>query len=447
MSDPSPDDLAERLATRIASRSAPVAIIGLGYVGLPLLRAVHDAGFPTIGYDRDPAKIEDLRAGRTYLRHFGADFAQPLAASSKFRATCDAEDLAEAEIHLLCLPTPLGPHREPDLGYVLAGGRMVGAQLKPGRLVVLESTTFPGTTRDHLLPVLEATSGLVGGRDFFVAYAPEREDPGRAETTTKQIPKVLGGLDDASGALAEAFYAAVLDRVHRVSSAEVAEAAKLLENVYRAVNIALVNELKVMLDRMGLDAWEVIEAAATKPFGFQRFDPGPGLGGHCIPIDPFYLAWKAREVGLNAKFVELAGEINAEMPGFVVTKIAAALNDAGRALRGARILVLGVAYKRNVDDIRESPAAEIIERLRDHGAIVAYHDPHVPRFPAMRNYDIGLHSVALDEAALAGADAVVIVTDHDAVDYAMVAAKATLVVDTRNAMARIASPRARIVKA
>ena len=312
--------------------------------------------------------------------------------------------------------------------------------------MVLESTTYPGTTRDEMMPILEE-SGLRCGEDFFLAYSPEREDPGRKGVTTSSITKLVAGVDDLSGDLAAALYGRVVEKVHRVSCAEVAEAAKLLENVYRAVNIALVNELKTLLADMGIDVWEVIEAASTKPFGFEPFYPGPGLGGHCIPIDPFYLAWKAKAIGHSTKFIELAGEINARMPEYVVARAISALNDQGRALRGARVLVLGIAYKPNIDDIRESPAAAIIERLQAGGAEVSYHDPHVPTFPPMRKYAFDLRSVPLDEKTLRDHDCVLIVTDHDAVDYDLIGKHATLVVDSRNAMARVEKPAARVVKA
>jgi UDP-N-acetyl-D-glucosamine dehydrogenase len=431
---------------RLASRAATIGVVGLGYVGLPLVRAVHDAGFPVIGYDIDDAKVKMLRRGETYLHHLGADLVKSLAASKRFTPTSAPADLAAADIIILCVPTPLGRHREPDLSFVLDSTRMVASVLRRGQLVVLESTTYPGTTRQDMLPILEA-GGLRCGEDFFLAFSPEREDPGRAGFTTSTIPKLVGGIDEVSGDLAAAFYRDVIQQVHRVSSAEVAESAKLLENIYRAVNIALVNEMKIVLNDMGVDVWEVIAAAATKPFGFQAFYPGPGLGGHCIPIDPFYLTWKAKEIGRPTKFIELAGEINAGMPVYVVSRLISALNDRGRALKGARVLVLGIAYKPNIDDIRESPAAEIIELLADGGAVVSYHDPHVPRFPSMRKHHIDLSSVPLTPATVRDHEAVLIVTDHDAVDYTMVGAHAKLIVDSRNAMARAKDPKATIIKA
>jgi UDP-N-acetyl-D-glucosamine dehydrogenase len=337
------------------------------------------------------------------------------------------------------VPTPLGAHNEPDLSYVLDSTRMVASVLRPpangAQLVVLESTTYPGTTRGEMSPILES-SGLRCGVDFFLAFSPEREDPGRRNTTTASIPKLVGGVDPVSTDLAMAFYSRAIKEVHRVSSAEVAETAKLLENIYRAVNIALVNELKVLLTDMGIDVWEVIAAASTKPFGFQPFYPGPGLGGHCIPIDPFYLTWKAKEIGRHTKFIELAGEINKHMPHYVLSRVVAALNDQQKSLRGSKVLVIGIAYKPNIDDTRESPAAEIIELLRSGGAQVSYHDPHVPIFPKMRDHQIDLKSVTLNDKTLGAADCVLIITDHEAVDWPAIARHAKLIVDSRNAMAR-----------
>jgi UDP-N-acetyl-D-glucosamine dehydrogenase len=441
-----PTGPASELRDRLDAKTATIAVVGLGYVGLPLVRAAHDAGFPVIGFDTDARKVDMLKRGENYLQHLGNELVEQLTASGRFRPTSSAQDLAEADAILLCVPTPLGPHREPDLSFVLDSTRMITPWLRKGQLVVLESTTYPGTTREEMLPIL-AETGLRCGEDFFLAYSPEREDPGRAGTTTSSIPKLVGGVDGTSTDLAMALYTAVVDEAHRVSSAEVAEAAKLLENIYRAVNIALVNEAKTILADMGIDVWEVIAAASTKPFGFQPFYPGPGLGGHCIPIDPFYLTWKAKAIGHGTKFIELAGEINAEMPAYVVSRLVSALNDRGQALKGSAVLVIGIAYKPNIDDIRESPAAHIIERLWAGGATVSYHDPHVPVFPPMREHRIDLASIPLTEQALKEHDCVVIVTDHDAIDYELVARHAGLIVDTRNAMARVANPVATIVKA
>ncbi len=436
------DDLLERLQ----SKTATIGVVGLGYVGLPLVRAAHEAGYRMLGYDSDGAKIEMLNAGRNYLQHLGDDLAPTLAESDRFTATASPDDLAGADVILLCVPTPLGPHREPDLSFVLDSTRMVASILRRGQLVILESTTYPGTTRDEMLPILEQ-GGLKCGKDFFLAYSPEREDPGRAGFTTSTIPKLVGGVDPTSTDLAVTMYRNFVSEIHPVSSCEIAEAAKLLENIYRAVNIALVNELKMLLADMGIDVWEVIEAAKTKPFGFQPFFPGPGLGGHCIPIDPFYLTWKAKSIGRSTKFIELAGEVNAQMPVYVVSQLINALNNNCMALRGAKILVVGIAYKPNIDDVRESPAAEIIELLWAGGAEVSYHDPHVPEFPHMRAHQIDLKSLPLDASNISGQDAVVIVTDHDAVDYDLLGEHAKLIVDARNAMDRVSNPKAPIIKA
>lgn len=434
------------LATRYAARDATVAIVGLGYVGLPTVRAFHDAGFCVLGYDIDEDKIRCLKEGRPYLKHLGDDWIEALARSPRFTPTADPAALAAADAVLLCVPTPLGDHKEPDLSFVERSTEMVASTLHQGELVILTSTSYPGTTREVCKPILDRT-GLVCGRDYFLAFAPEREDPGRQGVQTRSIPRLVGGVDAVSTRLAEALLAAAIDRVIPVESAEIAEAAKLLENIYRAVNIALVNELKPVLAAMGIDIWKVIDAAATKPFGFQPFYPGPGLGGHCIPIDPFYLTWRAREFELPTRFIELAGEINSAMPRHVVEQVARALNDDGRALRGAEVLIVGLAYKPDIDDVRETPAAEIIRLLREAGARVSYHDPHVPEFPRMRRYDFELTSVALTPERLAASDCVLIVTRHTAVDWFLIGAHARLVVDTRNAMGGVASPRARIVKA
>lgn len=438
--------LATSLIDRFTRRTATIGVVGLGYVGLPLVRALHDAGFTVVGYDIDPRKIEFLSRGESYLKHLGEDLPRTLAASPRFSATSDENALRACDAIVLCVPTPLGKHQEPDLSYVATSAAMVARVLRPGMLVSLESTSYPGTTREVCLPPLQS-SGLVCGTDFFLAFSPEREDPGRTGLETRTIPRLVGGLDSASGQVAAAMYRAAIDRVELVDTAEIAEAAKLLENIYRAVNIALVNELKPVLADMGIDIWKVIRAAATKPFGFQPFYPGPGLGGHCIPIDPYYLTYKAREYGHSTRFIELAGEINHRMPRYVVDRLAEALNADGKALKNARVLVLGIAYKPNIDDIRETPAAEIIELLHDRSATVTYHDPHVPQFPSMRKYRIDLRSVPLSPDELRAADAVLIVTDHAAVDYTLVGQHARLVVDTRDAMSRAIAPAARIVKA
>jgi UDP-N-acetyl-D-glucosamine dehydrogenase len=434
------------LSARIADRSAVVAVIGLGYVGLPLAAAFHAAGFRVLGFDIDPAKIDALGRGETYLMHVGATLAADLNATGRFGASADFARLGEADAIAICVPTPLGPHFEPDLSFVEQTARDIAKTLRRGQLVVLESTTYPGTTRDVVRPILEG-AGLVCGRDIFLAFSPEREDPGRTSHTTRTIPKLVGGVDETSGRLAVELYRTAVAEVVPVSSAEVAEAAKLLENIYRSVNIALVNEMKLVMHAMGIDVWEVIAAASTKPFGFQAFYPGPGLGGHCIPIDPFYLTWKAREVGVRTRFIELAGEVNRAMPGFVVDQVTLALNARSRAVRGSRILVLGLAYKKDVDDTRESPSVELIEMLAALGAHVDYNDPHCPRTHPMRRADLKRESVPLTPQHLASYDAVVIATDHSAYDWAMIAGNSRLIIDTRNALGHIAGPRDHIVKA
>jgi UDP-N-acetyl-D-glucosamine dehydrogenase len=439
-------DVAAELLSKIENKTACVSVVGMGYVGLPLAVAVFEAGYSVLGFDVDPNKIECLNNGTPYLKHLGDDFSKEISVSDKFNATCNPNDLQQADIISLCVPTPLGKHNDPDLSFVLDSTKVVAKTLRKGQLIVLESTTYPGTTREEMLPILEET-GLVHGVDFFLAYSPEREDPGRKTASTQSIPKLVGGLDKTSGELARAFYSKVVKDAHLVSSAEVAESAKLLENIYRAVNIALVNEMKVILDKLDIDIWEVVDAAATKPFGFQAFYPGPGLGGHCIPIDPFYLTWKAKEVGMPTRFIELAGEVNQKMPAIVVDRVASALNDEELSLRGANILIVGVSYKPDVDDIRETPAVFIIEDLIDRGAKVSYHDPHVAVFPKMRGHDVSLSSVELSSDTIGSYDAVLIVTDHTTINWDTVALHAKLVIDTRNALANCSEIRARLIKA
>ncbi|MFI4862261.1 MAG: nucleotide sugar dehydrogenase [Phycisphaerales bacterium JB063] len=432
----------------IQNRSATVGILGLGYVGLPLMRAFWDAGFPVLGFDVDPKKIDMLRKGESYLKHLGETLVSDMAAgpAERFTVTADPADLAKADALIICVPTPLGKHLDPDLSYVESTADMIAKTLRPGQLVSLESTTYPGTTREIILPRLEAT-GLKLGSDFFVAYSPEREDPGRKSHNTQTIPKLVGGLDDASGDLALELYDCAITKVIRVSSAEVAESAKLLENIYRAVNIAMVNEMKTILTPMNIDVWEVIDAAATKPFGFQAFYPGPGLGGHCIPIDPFYLTWKAKEVGQTTRFIELAGQVNHQMPNYVIERTALALNANGKAVKDAKVLVLGLAYKPDVDDVRESPSFELIERLDELGAKVDYNDPHVAETHRMRKHDLKMSSVPLSESMLAGYDCVVIATNHSAYDWQMIADHAKLLVDTRGATRQVTGDRGHIVMA
>src|SRR5881394_1945707 len=434
------------LPPKIEDGSAVVGVIGLGYVGLPLLHAFHNAGFRVIGFDVDPKKIDALRRGENYLKHLGPGMVKEMNSRGRFEATSDFSRLGEADVIISCVPTPLGVHREPDLSYVEKSAEDIAKTLRKGQLIVLESSTYPRTTREIMLPKFEAR-GLVCGKDFFLAYSPEREDPGRKDHNTQTIPKLVGGIDARSGEIAVALYRKAVKQVIPVSSAEVAESAKLLENIYRAVNIALVNEMKMVLSAMGIDVWEVIAAASTKPFGFQAFYPGPGLGGHCIPIDPFYLTWKAREVGHTSRFIELAGELNRSMPDYVVHRTGLALNERGKSVKGARILVLGLAYKPDVDDVRESPSLELIEKLEHLGARVDYNDPHVPATHKMRRHDLKMESVAMTPDTLRTYDCVLIATHHSAYDWQLVADHAPLIVDTRNAMKNVKGRRDHIVAA
>jgi UDP-N-acetyl-D-glucosamine dehydrogenase len=437
---------AAELASAIAGRSARVGILGLGYVGLPLADALVAAGFPVLGLDIDADKVGRLRHGKSYIGHFPADRVESMLSTGRFEPTIDFDRVAEADALVLCLPTPLTEPRDPDLSHVTSAAEAIARRLRRGQLVVLESTTYPGTTRDVIRPILEAT-GMRVGRDIFLAYSPERQDPGNRQHTVATIPKVVGGLDPVSGLLAVELYTTIVQRVVPVSSAEVAEACKILENTYRAVNIALVNELKVLYDKMGIDIWEVIEAAKTKPFGFEAFSPGPGWGGHCIPIDPFYLAWVARKHDCFARFIELAGEVNTAMPAFVVGKLADALNERGKPIKGSRVCLLGIAYKKDVDDPRESPGLELLDVLREKGAEVSYNDPHIPRLAGTRHHGSQLVSQTLTEAFLRQQDCVLIVTDHSAYDWEWIVAHAPLVVDTRNATRCVRQHRQRIVRA
>jgi UDP-N-acetyl-D-glucosamine dehydrogenase len=426
------------LRERIATQTAHVGVIGLGYVGLPLVQAFVQAGFRTLGYDVDPAKVERLLNGESYIRHIPSAWIAGWLAEQRFTATADMRRLAEADALLICVPTPLTESRDPDMTHIEATAAQIAAVLRPGQLVVLESTTYPGTTRDVVLPLL-ARSGLQLGQDFFLAFSPEREDPGNAQYSARNIPKVVGGMEPSSLELAVALYAQAVVQAVPVSSCEVAEASKILENTYRCVNIALVNELKMLFARLGIDIWEVIAAAKTKPFGFQAFYPGPGLGGHCIPIDPFYLTWLARKHELPTRFIELAGEINTGMPHYVVERVAEALNDAGRPIRGSRIAILGVAYKKDVDDPRESPSFKLIELLQARGAVLSYNDPYIPVLPTMRRYRVPrLASQPLTPEYLAGHDCVLIATDHTAYDWDFIAQHSRLIVDTRNATQGVA---------
>jgi UDP-N-acetyl-D-glucosamine dehydrogenase len=443
----------EELTELFDGRRAVVGVLGLGYVGLPLASTIAEAGFATIGFDTGTEKIEALRRGESYIRHVPAArleklirSAPPPAGQAGLYPSADYADLARCDAILICVPTPLTESREPDLSYVVETAKTVARHLRRGQLVVLESTTYPGTTDEVVRPILER-GGLRIGVDFHLAFSPEREDPNNRDFTTRTIPKLVGGVTSECGRVAAAFYGTVIERVVPVSSASVAEAAKLLENIYRSVNIALVNELKVLFERMGLNVWEIIEAAATKPFGFTPFFPGPGLGGHCIPIDPFYLTWRARQFELTTRFIELAGEVNLSMPAYVVERLADALNERGQSLRGARILVLGVAYKRDLDDDRESPAYKLIELLARKQAQLTYHDPFVPVLRPSRRYDFRLRSVPLTAEGLSAADAVLIATDHSAIDYQFVVRHSRLVVDTRNATRNVGEGREKIVLA
>jgi len=436
-----------KLEKKIRDKRALVGVLGMGYVGLPLVQTFGRAGFPTLGFDIDENKVRLLNAGKSYIKHIPQSTIRELRDSGRFTATCDPRKLRKADAQLICVPTPLSKSRDPDMTYVEATSRTVAENLRPGQLVVLESTTYPGTTRELVRPILEQGSGLKAGRDFFLAFSPEREDPGRKDYNTATIPKVVGGLDAASRRLAVALYAGAIKHVVPVASCEIAEAAKILENVYRCVNIAMVNELKILFEKMGIDVWEVIEAAKTKPFGFSPFYPGPGLGGHCIPIDPFYLTWKARQYGESTRFIELAGEINTHMPQYVVNRLTMALNDRGRSLKGARVLVLGLAYKKDIDDLRESPSIELIHLLRAHGAKVDYNDPYIPRTHKGREHDLRMQSVPLTAASVRRYDAVLIATDHSDYDYNMIVKNSKLVVDSRNATAKLRTGRSKIVKA
>ncbi len=417
------------LCRRVADRTAVIGIFGMGYVGLPLALRYSEMGFPVIGFDVDDSKIARLQSGGSYIEHIGAARVAAAVANG-LEATTDMSRAAEADALMLCVPTPLNRYREPDLRFVLGTVESVASHLRSGQVVSLESTTYPGTTEEELVPRIE-NQGLTVGRDIFVVYSPEREDPGNADYPTERIPKVVGGITPACTEAGLALYGAAVDHVVPVSSTRTAEMTKLLENIQRAVNIGLVNELKLVCDRMGIDIFEVVKAAATKPFGFTPYYPGPGIGGHCIPIDPFYLTWKAREYGVHTRFIELAGEINARMPNFVVDKVADSLNRRGLPLKESRLLILGIAYKPNVDDMRESPSIALMERLREKGAILAYSDPHVPAFPKMREHSFDLQSTVLDAATLEVFDAVILATDHTSFDYDLIRDHARLIIDTR----------------
>jgi len=417
------------LLEKFESKSAVIGIFGLGYVGLPLAIRFVEAGFNVIGFDIDEEKIINIESGKSYFKHID-DSKVATAISQGLSATTDFSQLSQADALIICVPTPLNKSREPDLSFVTSTMDLMLPYLRAGQIVSLESTTYPGTTEEELLPRIES-AGLVVGEDVFLVYSPEREDPGNPNFETRTIPKICGGHTEHCKELGQALYSGAIDRVVVVSSTKVAELTKLLENIHRAVNIGLVNEMKIVADKMGIDIHEVIDAAATKPFGFTAYYPGPGLGGHCIPIDPFYLTWKAREYGLNTRFIELAGEVNTAMPEWVITKLTDALNDRSLPVKGSRILVLGIAYKKNVDDMRESPSVELMQLLANKGAIVDYSDPFVPVFPTMRKYQFDLQSVELSEAVIKSYDCILLATNHDCFDYAMIRENAVLIVDTR----------------
>lgn len=434
------------LLRKINTRTVKLGIIGLGYVGLPLARAFTEQRIQVLGFDTDGMKVEQLNRGESYIAHITSQSVQGMREKG-FEATNRFDRLDEPDVILICVPTPLTDAREPDLSYVINSSRAIAGQLRQGQLIVLESTTYPGTTRDVMLPILEA-GGLKAGSDFFLAYSPEREDPGNLTFSAPTIPKVVGGHDSQSLEVGVAFYNLAVIQVIPATSLEVAEACKILENTYRAVNIALVNEMKVLYDRMGIDIWEVIETAKTKPFGFQAFYPGPGLGGHCIPIDPFYLAWVARKYGLSTRFIELAGEVNTSMPHYVIEKVSDALNQQMKAVKGSKVTLLGMAYKKDVDDPRESPGFELMQLLLEKGAEVEYNDPHIPTLPPMRRYpQIRRTSQTLSPAYLHSRDCVLIVTDHSLYDWAWIVDHSRLIVDTRNATKHITKGRERIIKA
>jgi len=442
-------DSVDALVQRFIDRKAKIGVIGLGYVGLPLICAICENDFSAVGFDVDASKIDKLKRGKSYIGNIHNNRVAGFVKSGKLKPTSKFDELAKMDAIIMCVPTPLDRNRDPDMSYIVSSTETIAKYLRPGQLIVLESSTYPGTTSEVVRPILEKATGLKSGKDFFLAFSPEREDPGNPNFHTSIIPKVVGGDGEAALKIAQTMYDQFLAKTVAVSSTETAEAVKLTENIFRAVNIALVNELKVIYGAMGIDIWEVIEAAKTKPFGFMPFYPGPGLGGHCIPIDPFYLTWKAREFNITTRFIELSGEINIAMPQYVVNKLDEALNQRfKKAFNSARILIIGLAYKKNVADIRESPAFAVMDLLKRQKADVAFHDPFVDVIPPTREHKAfnGMKSVALTPKAIKAYDAVVIITDHDDIDYAMIAKHAKLVVDTRNTMAHV-TKRGNIVKA
>ncbi len=434
------------LLKRIKDREVVIGVVGLGYVGLPLILEFVEKNFSTIGFDIDAAKVQQLNDGNSYIKHISGERIRQAHSRKLFRATDDFSELKNTDCILVCVPTPLNKHREPDISYILNTSETISQYLQNGQLVVLESSTYPGTTEEIMRPTLEK-SGLKCHEDFYLAFSPEREDPNNIKFTTRAIPKVIGANDPHSLELTKTLYDQVIVKTVPVSSSQAAEATKLLENIFRSVNIALVNEMKVILDRMGIDIWEVIDAAATKPFGFMAFYPGPGLGGHCIPIDPFYLTWKARQYDIATRFIELAGEVNTTMPYFVVEKVTDALNNLKKSLNGSRILILGMAYKKDVDDLRESPTLKIMEILNNKGAKVDYNDPFIPELWPMRHYQYTKKSVELSAESLKSYDAVLISTDHSAYDWEFIVSHANAIIDTRNATINVNHDREKIFKA
>ncbi|NOX19416.1 MAG: nucleotide sugar dehydrogenase [Chlorobi bacterium] len=443
----------ENLLEKIKTKSAVVGIVGLGYVGLPLGLEFALQGFNVIGYDVDESKIPILKEGKSYIKHISEERIKAAVDSGKFDATTDFTRLPEADAIIICVPTPLDNHREPDMSYVEGTAKVIQKYLRKGQLVTLESTTYPGTTEEMLLPMFQDAgnkiqdSKFIVGEDFYLAYSPEREDPNNPKYNTATIPKVVGGVTENCLEVAQALYNNVIVQTVPVSSTRAAEATKIVENVFRSVNIALVNELKMVFQKMNIDIWEVINAAKTKPFGFTAFYPGPGLGGHCIPIDPFYLTWKAREFEVNTKFIELAGEINTFQPYYVVQRAMEALNDEGKALKGARVLVLGAAYKKNVDDMRESPSLKLFEILRDKGAVVDYNDPYIPKLPPTRKYNYDMTSIELTEESLSSYDLILLSTNHDDYDYQFIYEHSKLIIDTRNAFQKSGLDNGKVHKA
>lgn len=439
--------MANHLEQAIKDKTAVIGIIGLGYVGLPLIDAFVNTGFKTLGFDVDQNKVDQLQAGKSYIQHIPSETVASWIEKNQFESTSDTSRMKEADALLICVPTPLTSSRDPDLAYVESTTKAIAETLRPGQLVVLESTTYPTTTKDVLLPILEAT-GLKVGEDYYLAYSPEREDPGNPDFSAAGIPKVVGGMEENSLRIAAALYEHAVVNVIPVSSPEIAEACKILENTYRAVNIAMVNELKTLFDRMEIDVWEVIDAAKTKPFGFQAFYPGPGLGGHCIPIDPFYLSWLARKEGLTTRFIELAGEVNTRMPRYVIDRLAEFLNQQSKPLKGSKICMLGVAYKKDVDDPRESPSFHLLDLLLERGVEFTYNDPHIPSLPKMRHHNVpAMESQELTPEFLAEQDCVLIATDHSAYDYDFIIKHATMILDTRNATKDVTQGREKIYKA